>query len=129
MKKIVLSTVLVVSVLLTAACESSEERAEKHFQDGMTLLQTGDVDRALVEFRNVFRLDGTHREARRAFTKAEVDRGNLSAGYGQYLRLVEQYPDDIDARRELTSLALERGDALVGGAAELSPGTDQSGGP
>ena len=104
------ASILLCCVLsLTAACESSEERAEEHFQEGVDLLEAGDVDRALVEFRNVFRLDSTHREARRLYAQAEIDRGNVQQGYSQYLRLVEQHPDDLDARRELTRLALQRG--------------------
>lgn len=110
MNRIVLGTFLGLSLLLTAACESSEERAEEHFQEGVALLEAGDVDRALVEFRNVFRLDGTHKEARRKFAQAEIERGNVRAGYGQYLRLVEQYPDDTQARHELTRLALQAGE-------------------
>ncbi len=101
---------LVCALLLTAACESSEERAQQHFEEGMALLEAGDVDRAIVEFRNVFRLAGTHKEARRAMAQAEIDRGNVGAGYSQYLRLVEQYPEDLEARRELTRLALESGE-------------------
>jgi tetratricopeptide (TPR) repeat protein len=93
-----------------AGCESSEERAREHFEDGKALLAAGDVDRAIVEFRNVFRLDGKHREARRLIAEAEIERGDLTAGYGQYLRLVEQYPDDLEARRALTRIALDRGD-------------------
>ncbi len=110
MLRIVSSLVLACGLLLTAACESSEERAQQHFENGVALLEAGDVDRALVEFRNVFRLDGTHREARRAYAQAEISRGQYASGYSQYLRLVEQYPDDIPARRELTRLALERGE-------------------
>lgn len=110
MLRTVTGLLLLCTLLLTAACESSEERAEKHFQDGKALLEAGDVDRALVEFRNVFQLDGTHKEARRLYAQAEIDRGNTRAGYSQYLRLIEQYPDDIPARRELTRLALDLGD-------------------
>ena len=110
MNRSVLFTLLFCGFLGLAACESSEERAEQHFQDGVALLETGDVDRALVEFRNVFRLNGQHKEARRLYAQAEVDRGNLQSGYSQYLRLIEQYPDDIAARRELTRLALARGE-------------------
>lgn len=104
------SALLCSFLLATAGCESSEERAEKHFEEGVQLLEAGDVDRALVEFRNVFRLDGRHKEARRLFAQAEIDRGNIQQGYSQYLRLVEQYPEDVGARRELTRLALERGE-------------------
>jgi hypothetical protein len=85
MTRFVLGAVLCASLLL-AGCESSEERAEKHFQDGVELLEAGDVDRALVEFRNVFQLDGTHKEARRLYAQAEIDRGNIPAGYGVAFR-------------------------------------------
>ena len=106
-----LSCALVGAFLLAlAGCDSAEERAEAHFQEGVALLESGDVDRALVEFRNVFNLNSMHREARRLYAEAEVDRGQVASGYSQYLRLVEQYPDDIDARRSLTELALDRMD-------------------
>lgn len=109
MKRSLLTAMLISTAIFLSACDSSEERAEKHYQEGVKLLEAGDVDRALVEFRNVFRLEGTHKEARRRYAQAEIDRGNVRAGYSQYLRLVEQYPDDIAARRELTRLALKDG--------------------
>lgn len=109
MNRIALGAVVCLSLFVAAACDSSEERAEEHFQDGLTLLEEGDVDRALVEFRNVFRLNARHKEARRVYAEAEIERGNVSSGYGQYLRLVEQYPDDEPARLELTRLALSGG--------------------
>ncbi len=102
--------VLAVSATLAlAACDNAEERAEKHYQEGLTLLEAGDVDRALVEFRNVFKLNELHREARRAYAEVERDRGNLRAAYGQYLRLVEQYPDDFEARKALLEMAIPEG--------------------
>ncbi len=91
------------------ACDSAEERAEAHFQTGMALLEEGDVDRALIEFRNVFKLNGRHRLARQTFARLQRERGNTSGAYGQYLRLIEQYPDDLDARRALAEMALETG--------------------
>ena len=100
---------LVVGVGLLAACDSAEERAEKHFEKGMQLLEAGETDRALVEFRNVFKLNGYHHEARLAYARVEERRGNIPSAYGQYLRLVEQYPQDLDGRRALARLALETG--------------------
>ena len=51
---------------LLSACDSAEERAEEHYQKGLALIEEGEVDRALVEFRNVFKLDGYHEGARLA---------------------------------------------------------------
>lgn len=98
------------ALVFAAACDSAEERAEAHFQSGLELLESGDVDRALVEFRNVFKLDGYHREARRAYAEIEQERGNLQSAYSHYLRLVEQHPDDFEARKALLKLATRAGD-------------------
>jgi len=92
-----------------SACDSAETRAEKHFQAALVHLEGGDVDRAIVEFRNVFQLDGRHKEARQAYAKLQRDRGYLEEAYGQYLRLIEQYPDDLDGRIALVEMALETG--------------------
>ena len=92
-----------------SACDSSETRAEKHFQAAHAYIETGDIDRAIVEFRNVFQLNGQHKEARQTYAKLQRDRGLLEEAYGQYLRLIEQYPDDLDGRLALVEMALETG--------------------
>lgn len=109
LKRITLCLAFFLSVSLLAACESAEQRAQKHFEKGMVLLEAGDTDRALIEFRNVFKLNGFHREARFVYAQVEEQRGNISGAYGQYLRLVEQYPDDLEGRRALARLAVETG--------------------
>ena len=120
-------TLLALSMLgALSFCDTAEERAEAYFQSGRALLEAGDVDRALVEFRNVFRLDGQHRAARRLYAEAERERGNTREAYGQYLRLVEQYPDSVAGQRALAQMALEFNDweaARRHGrlAAELAP--------
>ncbi len=101
---------LAASLSLLTGCDSAKERADKHFQSGMQLLQAGDVDRALVEFRNVFQLDGQHHDARLAYADAERKRGNIREAYGQYLRLIEQYPADLDGLRALSEIAAQSGE-------------------
>lgn len=98
--------VFLVGVALTlSACDSVEERAEKHYQDALSLIAEGDVDRAIVELRNVFSLDSGHQEARLTMAELQMQRGNRPAAYREYLRLAEQYPDDLDTRIILTELA------------------------
>ena len=53
-----------VAALALSACDSAEERAEAHFQSALALIEEGDTDRAIVELRNVFQLNGSHKEAR-----------------------------------------------------------------
>jgi tetratricopeptide (TPR) repeat protein len=97
-------------VLGLAACESSEERAEAYYQSGLQLLEDGDPDRAMVEFRNVLQLNELHRDARATMAKLLRDTGNSREAYGQYLRVAEQYADDLQARIALTEIAIMAGD-------------------
>ncbi|WP_136443980.1 tetratricopeptide repeat protein [Pacificoceanicola onchidii] len=99
---------LLICVTFLAACESDEEKAERFYQSALTYIEDGDVDRALVELRNVFIADGFHKEARLLYAGLQYERGELSEAYGQYLRLVEQYPDTAEARERLGLMALER---------------------
>jgi tetratricopeptide (TPR) repeat protein len=124
--RIVKLAVVLSAAVALAACESSEERAEKHFQSGVELLESGDVERALVEFRNVLQLNANHREARRAYAGAVLDQGRTGEAYRQYLWLVEQQPDDVDSRKVLAELAVigqnwEEAERHYGPAAEADP--------
>ena len=105
LRRFALLALFVVVSSVLAACDTAEERAQKHYEKGVSLLAEGEVDRALVEFRNVFKLNGFHKDARLAYAKVEEERGNIDGAYGQYLRLVEQYPDNFEGRRALSRLA------------------------
>lgn len=94
---------------LVSFCDTAEERAEAHFKSGMELLERGDAERALVEFRNVFKLNGRHEGARLAYARTERERGNIREALGQYLRLVEQYPDNLEGQRALGELSVSIG--------------------
>ena len=105
-----LAAAALVALVVLSGCESATERAERYFRSGMTLLEAGDVDRALVEFRNVFRLNGNHKEARLTYARLLRDRGDEVESYGQYLRLIEQYPQTHAARLALAEMAIEHDD-------------------
>ena len=101
---------LLLICLALAGCDTAEERAEAHYQRGMALLASGDADRALVEFRNVFKLDGAHIPARLAYAKVERDRGETREAIGQYLRVADQDPANLEAQRAVTEIALQMQD-------------------
>ncbi len=122
------SAILATSLLVLAACDSSEERAEKHFQSGMALLEDGDVSRAIFEFRNTLALNDSHREARLTYARAARDIGNVPESYAQYLRLAEENPNDIESRLALSQMAIlsqnwdeaeRHGTALIQAQAEI----------
>jgi len=96
-----------VAMFILAACESAEERAESHFNSSLDLIATGDVERALVELRNVLSLDEFHVEGRRLYAETVRERGNFSDAYANYLRLAEQDPNDMYAKLALSEMAIE----------------------
>lgn len=91
-------------------CRNSEEKAEDYYQSGLTLLAAGDADRALVEFRNVLKYDGFHKDARQTYANVQFDRGEIGEAYAQYLRLIEQYPDTVEVRQRLAEIAIALND-------------------
>lgn len=109
--RIFLRSLVVLSLsLFLVACESLEERAEGHYQSALALIEAGDYERAEIEFRNVFELNGLHRDARATYAQMLEDTGDQTRAYSQYLRLVEQYPEDLEGLIALTRLAMERQD-------------------
>lgn len=102
-----LSYLLLSFVLFLFQCETGAERAESYYQSGLALLEEGDQDRALVEFRNVFKLNEKHKNARQTYAAIQRERGNYQDSYAQYRRLVELYPNHIDGRRALGEMSIK----------------------
>ena len=110
MRRTLALTAALSAVLLLSGCKNAEEKAEEYFQSAITLIEEGDPERAIVELRNVLENDGSHREARRLLAEQLLSqRGNPQRAYAQYLRLVEQYPDDLDGRIRLAEMAFDAG--------------------
>lgn len=110
--KPVLATVV---FLALAACKTDQERADEYFQSGMELLESGDTDRALVQFRNVFEFAPSHLETRQAMAELFMERRRPRAAFRQYLVIAEQYPENFDAQLALAEIAFSSGnwDAFV----------------
>ncbi len=102
-----LAAALLATTFLTG-CKTADQKAEDYYQSALELVAEGDAERALVELRNVFKLDEDHEGARVAYARIELERGNLQQAYGQYLRLVEQHPGNAEGLRELARIALDQ---------------------
>ena len=100
---------LLAASLTLSACKSAKEKAEDYYQSGLTLLKAGDEDRAMVEFRNVFKYDGFHKDARKTYADVLMKEGNVEEAYSQYLRLIEQYPDTVEVRQILAEISIRNG--------------------
>ncbi|MEM6374593.1 MAG: tetratricopeptide repeat protein [Pseudomonadota bacterium] len=98
------------AVVFVAACDTAEERAEGHFESGQALYDAGDVTRAIIELRNVFKLDSGHRDARLLMAKIEEERGNLPGAYAHMSALTENEPENFDAHRAAGRIAADIAD-------------------
>ena len=126
-----LAALMLSATLVLAACQTSEERAQEHFESGLALLEQGDVARALVEFRNVFKLDPLHKDARLTYARAQMENEAFGDAYSQYLRVVEQFPDTFEARIELAEMAInarnwDEAERHGRAAADLDPGNPRT---
>lgn len=101
---------LIVALLGLSGCKTAEEKAEDYYQSGLALLAKGDEGRAMIEFRNVFKYNGFHKDARKTYAGILMKEGKIQEAYSQYLRLIEQYPDTADVRQTLAEIAIDRGD-------------------
>jgi len=95
--------------LLVAGCDTVEEKAEAKYRSAVELVEADDVDRALVELRSVFQLNGEHRNARMLYAELLRDRGQVEDAFSHYLLVAEQNPDDFDSRLAMAELAMEMG--------------------
>lgn len=97
------------ALLFLAACDSAEERAEGHYESAVELLESGDVDRAIIELRNVFQLNGLHVPARKLYASTMLERGNLRDALGSYTLVSEQDPNDVESRIAIARIAADTG--------------------
>lgn len=98
-----------ISLTILSGCYDTKERAQKYYESALSLFESGDDARAMLELRNVLQNDGMHFEGRKLYADTLLEQGNIDGAYSQYLRLIEQYPDTVEVRRLLAEFALDLG--------------------
>lgn len=99
-------TLWLVATLFLAACDSPEERAEKHYSRGQALMEQGEPEKARLEFRNAVRLDGRHAGARFALGEMAERSGSIRNALGNYRQAAEADPTHLQARIKLAEINL-----------------------
>lgn len=98
------------AALLLAACDSPEEKAAKHLERGIAYFDAGDDARAMVELRNVLRLQPKNAEALYLVGRISERAEQLPQAYEAYRAALAEKPDLIDAHTRFGTLALVRND-------------------
>lgn len=107
--RLILAVIAVGTTVFLAGCDTVEERAESKYQSAVELVEAGDVERAKVELRAVFNLNGQHRDARMLYADLLRDEKQYEEAFGHFLLVAEQYPEDFDARLAMAELAINLG--------------------
>jgi tetratricopeptide (TPR) repeat protein len=120
---------LVLALLMSmglSGCQSSEERAQDHYESATELLAQNDPARAYLEFRNALQLQPNNVEFLEGYAEALEENGRLGDAYRQRLRLAELQPEDVEAATKVARMAViardwETAETYAGHAAELAP--------
>jgi len=98
---------LVLGLFVLTACDTAEERAEGHYQRGMQLLEAGETQKALLEFRNALQLNEDALEPRLEFARIRLAEGNIQGAIGNYLKVIELDENHMEARTTTGRLMLQ----------------------
>ncbi len=93
-------------LLALVACDNAEERAAAHYAKGVELAASGEVDKAIIEFRNALKLDQNAVAPRLEFARLLMNEGRLEQAAGHFQRLTELAPENIEARISLARIML-----------------------
>src|SRR5450759_4401127 len=102
---------LLLTLLLVAACGSPEQRAQNYYERGKQLLAQQDYVKAGIEFKNAVQLKKDLVEAWRGLAEVELHNRNFQAAIPILRTVVELDPKDVDSRLKLGHFLLA-GNAL-----------------
>ena len=79
---------LLFCVFAVVGCESSDERAQKHLEKGLALIEQGNPVQAILELRNALKLNKDLPEAHMAIASIRQSESNLQSAVGHYLKVI-----------------------------------------
>lgn len=107
-----------VAMLLLAACESPEEKAQSHYQNGLQLFKEENYVKAGLEFRNALQLNGNLADAWYHLALVEEKDGKFREYAGDLYKTIELDSQHVPAHVRIAKILLFSG--RVDEAAEKS---------
>lgn len=97
-------------IIALVGCESVEDQVDRLYTEAQELAAQGQPEQARLLLKNLFDLDGYHRDARLLYADQSVAIGDVSDAYRHYLLVAEQNPQYGPVRDELAQLAASAND-------------------
>lgn len=109
--RLALSLALVLSLSMSLmGCSGKEERIGSHLARGQKYLERSELDKTMVEVRNVLQMDPKRAEAYYLAGQAEESRADIQRAYAAYSKAIELKPNYSDAKAATARLQLAVGD-------------------
>jgi tetratricopeptide (TPR) repeat protein len=101
-------TLLVVFLtFILLSCQSDPEVSrDEYFESGQTYLQNNQLEEASIQLLNALKIDGGYIPARMLLADTYTQMGNLPAASAELKKIIEQEPDNIEARLKLARFFL-----------------------
>lgn len=110
LKKFSINTVFVLSIALgVSACSSPADKARGFYDNGMKLLDKGDLAKASIEFRNALQIDGKMTKALWGLALVAERQSKWDLLYSVLNKVLENEPNHLEAQVKLGNLLLAAG--------------------
>jgi cellulose synthase operon protein C len=108
-KKILLSLVIATFVLNLSACSTPEEKAQKFYEKGMTLLES-DPNKAKLEFQNALQMKNDMTSALYGLALVAEKQSDWKACFGLLKKVLENEPKHVNAMVKIGQIYLAAGE-------------------
>ena len=121
---------LVAASGVLVACDNAEDRAEAYYNKGLELAEAGQIDKAILEFRNALQLNQDAPLPRLEYSKLLLEKRDFQGALGNFLKVAEVAPDNAEARINIGRMLvganqIEAAMPHVTKALELDPGNPE----
>jgi len=108
-------------LLFVSGCQSDAEKVEEFMQRGDEYQEAGQLEEAIIEYRNVLQIDPNAVDAHRKLANAYLNSEQLNSGYWELGETIRLDPEDVESRIAYAtiSLAAQKFDLVLESADEI----------